>query len=200
MPLPLKNNTERWTYADYLTWPDDERWEIIDGVAYPWNGIHAMSPGPGASHQRISRELTRIIGTHLLGKQCELFAAPFDVRLADAASVSDNYVETVVQPDLLVVCDKSKLNERGCSGAPDLIVEISSPATAKNDLKRKFDLYQRHQVKEYWIIHPAEQTVFVYKLGNDGLYGAPERYAGDEKVAVPLLGDLVIDLESVFVG
>jgi Uma2 family endonuclease len=92
------------------------------------------------------------------------------------------------------------LNERGCSGAPDLIVEISSPATAKNDLKRKFNLYQRHQVKEYWIIHPAEQTVLVYKLGNDDMYGAPERYAVDDKVAVPLLGDLVIDLESVFVG
>jgi Uma2 family endonuclease len=183
---------ERFTYADYLTWPDDERWEIIEGVAY------AMRPAPGIAHQRISRALTRIISTHLLGKRCELFAAPFDVRLADLASVSDNYVDTVVQPDILVVCDKSKLDERGCNGAPDLIVEISSPSTSKNDLIKKFDLYQHHGVREYWIIHPAEQTLLVFKIEENGMYGRPDRYAGDDKVPVPLLGDLVIDLADVF--
>lgn len=189
---PRFKGHERFTYADYLTWPDDERWEIIDGVAY------AMSPAPGLAHQRISRALTRIIDTHLLGRQCELFTAPFDVRFADLSSVSDNYVDTVVQPDILVVCDKSKLDERGCNGAPDFIIEISSPSTGKNDLTRKFDLYQRHGVSEYWIIHPAEQTLLVYKIEEDRMYGKPDRYAGDDKVPVPLLGELVIDLADVF--
>lgn len=189
---PRLNGLERFTYADYLTWPDDERWEIIDGVAY------AMSPAPGVAHQRISRALTRIIDTHLLGRQCELFTAPFDVRFADLSSASDNYVDTVVQPDILVVCDKRKLDERGCNGAPDFIIEISSPSTSKNDLTRKFDLYQRHGVSEYWIIHPAEQTLLVFKKEEDGLFGKPDRYAGDDKVPVPLLGELMIDLGEVF--
>ena len=100
MPLALKNNCEKWTYADYLTWPDDERWEIIDGVAY------AMSPSPGTRHQDISLHLTLQIGGHLDKKPCKAFAAPFDVRLSENQGASDNYVETVVQPDILVVCDK----------------------------------------------------------------------------------------------
>ncbi|MHB8057953.1 MAG: Uma2 family endonuclease [Desulfuromonadaceae bacterium] len=198
MPLALKDNNKHWTYADYLTWPDDERWEIIDGVAYPWNGVQAMSPGPGRLHQAVSFEIARQLGNYLKGKKCCAFAAPFDVRLADTSGQSDNYVETVVQPDLLVVCDNSKLDDKGCNGAPDLIIEISSSATGKRDLTTKFDLYQKHGVKEYWIIHPAEQTLLVFKLGKDRVYGAPDRFAGDDKVAVSLLGDLVIDLKDVF--
>lgn len=198
MPLALKNNNERWTYADYLTWPDDERWEIIDGVAYPWNGTQAMSPGPGKYHQSVSFEIARQLGNHLKGKKCRAFAAPFDVRFVSDAAQSDNYVETVVQPDILVVCDASKLDERGCKGAPDLIVEISSPSTGKMDLTTKYDLYERYGVKEYWIIHPAEQTLLVFKLDELGQYGAPERYAVDGNVPVALLGELVIDIGSVF--
>jgi Uma2 family endonuclease len=192
MPLGLKNNKERWTYADYLTWPDDERWEIMDGVAYD------MSPAPNTRHQSISLQLSLQIGSFLAGKQCKAFVAPFDVRFSEQLNASDNYVDTVVQPDILVVCDKSKLDERGCNGAPDFIIEISSPSTGKNDLTVKYDLYQHHGVKEYWIIHPEEQTVMVFKIDGDGLYGKPERYGGDDKVSVPLLGDLVIDLKDIF--
>ena len=192
MPLAQRDDSQRWTYADYLTWPDDQRWEVIDGVAY------AMSPAPGVAHQRISRTLTRIIDTHLIGKQCELFAAPFDVRLAESSTASDNYVETVVQPDIVVICDKNKLDERGCNGAPDLVIEISSPSTGKNDLTIKFDLYQRHGVREYWIVYPAEKTVLVFKLDEDKTYGKPDRYAVGDKIAVPLLGELVVDLDDVF--
>lgn len=177
MPLAHKNNNERWTYADYLTWPDDERWEIIEGVAYPWNDTQAMSPGPGKLHQAVSFEIARQLGNHLKGKNCRAFAAPFDVRFADAAGQSDNYEETVVQPDLLVVCDTSKLDEKGCKGAPDLVIEITSPSTGSKDLTIKFDLYQRHGVKEYWIVHPDEQTVMVFKLGENETFGKPERYA-----------------------
>ncbi len=192
MPLAQRDDSQRWTYADYLTWPDEQRWEIIDGVAY------AMSPAPTTIHQRIIRKLATRINAHLEGKKCELFWAPFDVRLADSAAVSDNYVETVVQPDIVVICDNNKLDERGCNGAPDLIIEITSPSTGKNDLTVKFELYQRHGVKEYWIVLPAEQTVLVFKLGEDMVYGTPARYAVGHKIAVPLLDDLVVDLADVF--
>ena len=192
MPLPMVKQGEKYTYADYLTWPDDQRWEIIDGVAY------AMSPAPGNRHQEVSVELSRQFANHLKGKSCKLFSAPFDVRLAERTGLTDEKIETVVQPDILVVCDKNKLDERGCNGAPDLIIEITSPSTGKNDLTIKYDLYQRHGVKEYWIVHPAEKTVLVFKLGEDQTYGRPERYADDLKIAVPLLVELVVDLADVF--
>lgn len=190
--LPKIKEQEHFTYADYLTWPDDERWELIDGVAY------SMSPSPLVEHQRISRILTRIIDTHLLGRQCELFTAPFDVRLYKNNQKSDNYIETVVQPDIVVVCNPDKIDRRGCRGAPDLVIEILSPSTGGKDLTIKYDLYERHGVKEYWIIHPAEQTLLVYKSGKNGKYGAADRYAGTDKVPVPLLGELVVDLGDVF--
>jgi len=191
MPLPNSNAGQRWTYADYLNWNDD-RWEIIDGIAY------AMSPAPGRRHQELSGELFRQISNHLKGKHCKIFAAPFDVRLAERPGLTDDKVESVVQPDLLVVCDSSKLDERGCNGPPDLIIEITSPSTGKNDLTIKFDLYQRHGVKEYWIVHPAEQTLMVFKLLENGMYSAPGRFGGSDQVDVPLLGELVIALGEVF--
>ncbi len=192
MPLVRKDNNQPWTYADYLTWPDDERWEVIDGVAY------AMSPAPGRRHQELSGELFLQFAFHLKGKPCKIFAAPFDVRLTDRTGLTDDKVETVVQPDLLVVCDRSILDERGCNGAPDLVIEILSPSSAAHDLKTKYDLYQRSGVKEYWIIHPAEQTLLVYRLSADGKYGAADRFATGDMVPVSLLGDLVIDLNDVF--
>jgi Uma2 family endonuclease len=192
MKQPLKKTVQKLTYADYLTWADNERWELIDGVAYD------MSPAPGRRHQEISGELFRQLANHLKGKQCKVYDAPFDVRFSDQADASDNYIETVVQPDILVVCDRTKLDEKGCNGAPDLIIEITSPSTAKHDLGTKFDLYQKHAVQEYWIIHPSEQTMMVFKLRQDGYYGVPELYAGDDKVTVPLLGELYVDLGAVF--
>lgn len=192
MEPAVKRQNKKWTYADYLTWNDGQRWELIEGEAY------CMSPAPGVKHQRVSMDLARQFANYLRGKPCQVFSAPFDVRLSENSGVSDNYIETVVQPDLLVVCDKSKLDDRGCNGAPDLVIEILSPSTAAHDFKTKFDLYQRFGVLEYWIIHPAEQTLLVYKRGADGLYGAADRYAGDDQVPVPLLGDLVVDLAEVF--
>lgn len=192
MPLPMIKQGEKYTYADYLTWPDDQRWEIINGEAY------GMSPAPGRRHQELSGELFVQFANYLKGKPCKVFAAPFDVRLAERTGLTDEKVETVVQPDIMVICDKNKLDERGCNGAPDLIIEITSPSTGKNDLTIKFELYQRHGVKEYWIVLPAELAVLVFKLGEDQTYGKPERYATDDKIAVPLLGELVVDLADVF--
>ena len=117
-----QNKTDqKWTYTDYLTWPEGERWELINGVAYN------MSPAPSRRHQELSGELFRQIANHLKGKQCKVYDAPFDVRLSTAGNESDNYIDTVVQPDIVVVCDPSKLDERGCKGAPDIVIEISSP-------------------------------------------------------------------------
>lgn len=192
MALPQTDENQRSSYADYLSWPDDERWELIHGVAY------SMSPAPGVRHQRISHRLSLQIGLYLQGKSCELFTAPFDVRLSERTGLTDDKIDTVVQPDLVVICDKAKLDERGCIGCPDMIVEILSPSTAAHDLKTKFDLYQRFGVREYWIIHPAEQTLLIYRLGADGLYGAADRHAGDDKVPVRMLGELVVDLKEVF--
>ena len=192
---PALQETEKlWTYADYLQWDDGQRWELINGVAF------AMSPAPKVIHQRIAGRLFKSLAIHLDGQPCEIFYSPFDVRLSDQTSASDNYIDTVVQPDILVVCDKTRLDERGCNGAPDLIVEITSPSTAKMDLIIKFDLYQKHGVKEYWIVHPSEKTVMVFKLQETGLYRAPDRYGDDGRIPVTLLGDLVIDLKELFAG
>jgi len=189
---PRLKEKDRFTYADYLTWPDDERWELIDGVPY------CMSPSPGSRHQDVSRELLVIIAQHLKGKPCKVYGAPYDVRLPEKDSTSDNYIETVVQPDIVVVCDRSKLDDKGCKGTPDLVIEITSPSTGKNDLTIKFDLYQSHAVKEYWIVHPYEQTVMVFRLDDNGIYGLPDRFGNTDKIAVPMLGDLIVDLNEVF--
>ena len=188
----IKNKDQKWTYADYLTWDDGQRWELIDGAAY------CMSPAPGVGHQKVSMDISRQFSSHLKGKPCQIFAAPFDVRLSEQQESSDNYIETVVQPDILVVCDKAKLDDRGCNGAPDLVVEILSPATGGKDLTVKFDLYERHGVQEYWIIHPAEQTLLVYKLHEDKKYGSADRYCNSSKVLVPLLGGMEVNLAEVF--
>jgi len=192
MPLPQQINDQRYSYADYLTWPDDECWELIDGVQY------CMSPAPLRRHQDLSRLLERQIDNYLQDKTCTMYHAPFDVRLSEQANASDNYTDTVVQPDILVVCDKSKLDQRGCNGAPDLIIEILSPSTAKMDTLLKFNLYQKHGVKEYWLVHPNDQIVMVFKLLDNGLYGRADMYVAGDIVQVPLLGEIEIDLAKVF--
>lgn len=189
---PRHNRQERFAYSDYLTWPDDERWELIDGGAYN------MSPAPGSIHQRVSMDLSRQFSTYLKGKPCKVFAAPFDVRLSEQSGLSDDAIETVVQPDLVVVCDPSKLDDRGCKGAPEIVVEIVSPSTGSYDLTTKFDLYQKYAVKEYWIVMPGEQAVMVFKLQKNGVYGPPDRFGSSDRVVVEMLDGLIIELAEVF--
>jgi Uma2 family endonuclease len=189
----VQHKTEqKWTYADYRTWPDDERWELIDGEAF------LMSPAPTRRHQEISIELASQFHVHLKGKWCKVYVAPFDVRLSAGEGTDDEAILTVVQPDIVVVCDPSKLDERGCIGVPDLIVEILSPSTAERDLKDKFYLYQRVGVKEYWLVSQSDSTLMVFKLNAIGEYGRPEMYGARDRVDVPMLGDLVVDLADVF--
>ena len=178
---------EYYTYADYCTWDDDERWELIDGVAY------AMSPAPTVNHQSISAKLVTQLSNFLKGRTCRVFAAPFDVRLnADADD------ETVVQPDVLVVCDKSKFaaDGRGLIGAPDLAIEILSQSTEKHDKHIKFKTYQRAGVREYWIIDPQHRIVMANLL-TDGVYIA-RMYFEEDTVPVQVLEGCLIDLADVF--
>lgn len=182
---------EHFTYADYLTWNDAERWELIDGVAYN------MTPAPSRKHQKISGELFRQFANFLIEKPCEVYDAPFDVRLPEIDEVETD-ITTVVQPDIVVVCDPQKLDDAGCLGAPDLIVEILSPSTSRRDHKEKFIRYERAGVKEYWLVEPDAKTVTVFKLGPDNRYGRPDVYGDDEKMSVRTIPGLEIDLPLVF--
>jgi Uma2 family endonuclease len=190
MPQAQRQLDTQFTYGDYRTWPDEERWELIDGVAYD------MSPAPGFRHQSVSSELVIQFGTHLRNSPCRVLAAPFDVRLPQSDEADDD-IDTVVQPDLVVVCDRNKLDEKGCRGAPDLVIEILSPHTAHKDLNEKFLLYERSGVKEYWIVHSLDRTVIVFRLEGES-FGRPTMFAGEDSIPVPLLGELVIDLKQAF--
>lgn len=182
---------QKYNYGDYLTWNDDTRWELINGV--PYN----MSPAPNQLHQEISGNLFAAFHSYLIGKGCKVFHAPFDVKFPKG-NEKEASIETVVQPDIVIVCDKSKLDGKGCNGAPDLTVEILSPSTAKHDMKQKLVLYEQSGVKEYWIIDPDHKIVMVFKLGIDNHYGRPEIYAEDDQIAVGIVEDLTVELSKIF--
>ena len=165
MALP-KAGQHRFTYADYLQWPDGERWELIDGNAY------AMAPAPTISHQTLVLNIAKQIDDALDGAPCRALIAPVNVLLP-ATDEADEQTTTVVQPDILVVCDPAKLTERNVRGAPDWIIEVLSPATARHDHLTKRALYERAGVREYWLVHPVDRVITVYTL-KDGQYGGPE--------------------------
>ena len=136
MVVPLKKSDHKFTYKEYCSWPEDERWELIDGIAYN------MSPAPSSKHQRISGYLYTGLSNFLKQKSCEVFSAPFDVMLPNFPIENEEEIDTIVQPDISVICNPTKIVDRGCLGAPDLIVEILSPSTSKKDLNEKFQLYR----------------------------------------------------------
>ena len=181
-----------YTYADYLTWPEDERWEIIDGVAYD------MTPAPAPRHQRILVHLIYQLQSQLKGQPCILFPAPFDVRLPDSEDSRDEVITTVVQPDISVICKKDKIGRRGCVGAPDLAVEILSPSTAYKDQTAKLNLYERSGVREYWVVNPERQSVQVYLLREEGGFAKPVEYRSPEALPSAALEGIEVALEEVF--
>lgn len=186
----LPNRPVVFTYADYCRWPDDERWELIDGQAY------AMA-APGLAHQTVVGELFRQIANYLVGKPCRTFVAPFDVRLP-RRNERDEDTTTVVQPDITVVCDPAKLDERGCRGAPDWVIEVLSPSTAAKDQIQKLAAYEQAGVREVWLVHPTDHVIIVYTLNADGGYGKPAIHETTGSLPSGLFPELLVDWGLIF--
>lgn len=184
--LALKQEIEqKYSYADLLNFPENERYEIIDGNLY-------LMSAPTVIHQGILGELYRQISNYLLGKKCKVFSSPIDVKLS--GKKDDKKEFNVVQPDLLIVCDESKIQKNCILGAPDFIVEILSPSTSSMDRVKKFNLYQKFGVKEYWIVAPEEKNISVFLLNKEGIYTIPKAYYLTDKVPVNIVKGLNIDL------
>ncbi|KAA6321556.1 hypothetical protein EZS27_028805 [termite gut metagenome] len=194
MELQLDMN-KRYTYADYLTWTDNKMRELLDGF------IKIMSPAPTLTHARLTRKISYPMIRHIDKRKgkCEVFVAPFDVRLPKSKDATDNdKIYTVVQPDICIVCDPAKLDKRGCLGAPDMIVEILSPATLKYDLNEKFNLYEAAGVKEYWVVSPT-MGVNIFILQENGKYGEGIAYEDmDDQIPVQTLEGLSISWKELF--
>ncbi len=188
MALPAEK--ERYTFADVLSWEENDRVELIDGEAY-------MMAQPSRLHQEVSFEICRQLGNFLEGKRCKAFSAPFGVRLFEKDGDSPEDVDTVVEPDITVVCDKSKLDDHGCKGAPDMALEILSPSTQRHDRLVKLNLYQRAGVREYWIVSPEERTAQVFLL-QDGILRPHEVYDRRGVAKVNVLDGCFIELSKVF--
>jgi len=189
MPVP-KHRQGGYTYADYQTSSDNERWEIIEGVAYQ------MTP-PTIIHQRILRRLSTEIDIYLRGRDCEVFFAPVAVVLSNADEDLEK-TSTVVEPDLIVVCDPKKITPKGCVGAPDFVVEITSPTTAKQDHIRKRMIYEQNNVQEYWIIDPINRIVTVYLLFDKGKFSEPKIYSDEDIIPIDILCRHPINMKDIF--
>jgi len=181
----LNEAVKRYTYADYYSWDDGERWELIDGIPY------AMGPAPHPDHQTALGNLFALFKNFLKGKPCKVYLSPFDVRLN-----ADERDDTVVQPDLLVVCDMTRLDYRGYKGPPELVIEILSPSSSKHDNIRKLNLYKRSGIREYWIVNPIDKTVSTLIL-KDGEY-IMMGYIGEDTIPVHVLEGCMISLADVF--
>ncbi|HSJ67550.1 MAG TPA: Uma2 family endonuclease [Anditalea sp.] len=180
-----------YSYADYLTWEIDGMVELIKGKVF------RQAAAPKMKHQEISIRISSKFFNYLEKKTCKVFAAPFDVRLPLHSNKNED-IFTVVQPDICVVCDPEKLDEAGCIGAPDLVVEILSPGNNKKELQNKYEVYEESGVKEYWVIHPEEQTLMIYTL-KDGKFIPSKLFTSGEMVASSCIEGFQIDLDEVFV-
>jgi Uma2 family endonuclease len=189
--MPIPEEEQKYTYADYLTWPEEERWEIIDGVSY-------LQAAPSPIHQEVFTELVKQFAVYLTGKPCRVYPAPFCVRLPQGGEKGEKEVKNVVEPDISIVCDKSKIDDQGCNGAPDIIIEIISPSSGKKDRVVKFNKYEKAGVQEYWVVEPEQKLVSVFLLQDNRRFSRPEMYTDEDKVKVSLFPDLEIDLSPVF--
>ncbi|WP_234124947.1 Uma2 family endonuclease [Clostridium hydrogenum] len=190
------NNTAEnklYTYADYLTFPEDECVEIIDGH------IYKMAAAPSRKHQELISQLLIEIGSYIKSNNgsCKVYPAPFDVILRNGDEDINNS-KNVVQPDISIICDKNKLTDKGCTGAPDMIVEVVSPFNPSNDYVRKLNLYEEFKVREYWIVNPMEETVFVYRLDTSTMhYASPKSYTFKDIIKVGIYENLQINFATL---
>ncbi len=186
-----------FTYADYLTWNFKERIELIRGK------IFKMSPAPSTFHQRISVNLETAISNFLNGKKCRMLHAPVDVRLKGKPfrkkKLRDDEITTVVQPDIIVVCDEEKLKDiRSVDGAPEFIIEILSPGNTRTETKYKLDLYEENGVEEYWVVYPEFKQIHVFLLNDKEEYGKPIIFEANEKITSVVLKGLSIPMNDIF--
>ena len=188
--LPEKK-TEKYTYADYLRFPEGQEWEIIEGIPY------AMSPAPTWQHQFVSGEIFNQFKNYLKGKKCMVFASPFDLRIPEADEDGAT-VSNVVQPDITIVCDRTKLSQTGYEGTPFLIVEVLSPSTAKIDLKIKMHLYEKAGVKFYLIADVERKYITVYELDTDNKYKIKETFFEGDKITIAAFEGFELDVSSVY--
>lgn len=180
-----------YTYADYLTWKIQERVELL-------RGKFRQMAAPNRVHQRISSNLQRYFANALWKTPCQVYAAPFDVRLTRFSKLKNKEVTTVVQPDLCVICDQHKLDVRGCIGAPDLIVEILSPGNSKTEMRDKFDLYEEAGVREYWLVYPGERSVQIFQLNDEGRFIGLRPHVDSDTVTTPVVPGMEVVLADVF--
>ena len=180
-----------YTYADYLQWKFEERLELFRGKIFKLSA-------PNTRHQDISRNILVPIALFLKKKPCKVFAAPFDVRLPVKNKKKDDEVTTVVQPDICVICDETKIDSRGCCGAPDLMVEILSPGNSKKEIRLKHELYEEAGVKEYWIVNPVEENIVVFILNEERKFCGLKMYASGDTIESLAVNGLKINLNEIF--
>lgn len=187
----LAKETKTYTYNDYLTYDEGERIEIIEG------NIYAMSPAPSRIHQKIIMKISNQLENYIKSNNgsCEVYPAPFDVILKNDDEEVGNS-KNVVQPDISVICDKSKLTDKGCTGSPDMIIEVVSPYNPSNDYIKKTALYEKYGVKEYWIVNPMKRNILIYNLIDTG-YDTPNMYSFDDVVPVSIFKELNIDFSAL---
>jgi Uma2 family endonuclease len=183
--------SKTYTYADYLKWQFEERIELLRGFLFPMSA-------PSRYHQKISGELQYQISAFFRKSPCSVYVAPFDVRLIRKDHHTNKEITTVLQPDLCVICDKSKLDKRGCLGAPDWIIEILSPGNSKKEMKEKYQLYEENGVREYWLVQTEDKIVLRYVLNEAGKYIGLAPLTDDDMAQPTIFTDLNIDLKEVF--
>jgi len=188
MPLPIKKT--QYTFNDLLGWEENELFEIINGELF-------LMATPSTTHQMISGEIFRQIANYLAGKKCKVISAPFSVRLFEQDDDTPEDVDTVVEPDISIICDMDKLDTHGCKGAPDMVVEILSPSSLRHDRLVKLNLYQKAKVREYWIIDPENKAVQVFLHDGDFLR-IFEEYEAKDVAKVNVLDGCFIELNKVF--
>lgn len=186
-----------FTYADYLTWNFKERIELIRGK------IFRMCPAPSVQHQKVQSNIMGELFIFLKNKPCNVFSSPIDVKLKGKPfrkkKRRDDQITTVVQPDIIVVCDEEKLKDnRSVDGAPELVVEILSPGNTHTEIKYKFDLYEENGVLEYWVVYPEYQQIYVYLLNEDDEFGKPTLYEASENISSKVIKGFKIPMKELF--
>jgi Uma2 family endonuclease len=191
---PALTPREHFSYRNYRTWPDSERWELIGGQAW------SMSPAPTRRHQEVAGRLFTQLSTFLRGRPCKVYSAPFDVLLPEGEE-PDEEVDTVVQPDVLVICDRTKLRDFGARGSPDLVIEVLSPSTSRKDQNEKLALYEKRGVKEYWVIDPWPWSIWVYHRAAEGSFDGGqlrERLRDRSPIASMAIEGFLVEPDELF--